>query len=284
MRNWKRLFYYLFINVLVSTCTVVTVLILWDRARSGSRLSEQIPPLSGNPAVVQGSAPQSTAGTTGPTSTATLASAGTPVSPSEIQPTEAGTGELEYIVQAGDTLGEIAVRFDVTVAEIVEANDLEDPDNLDVGQVLIIPGGTEPPADETEPPPEEEPSESPTAAATQPPATGEPPVPGSGQVLIDSVVGAGDLATERVLLKRVTGAGGGELSLEGWQIEDEDGNTFIFPQLTLFEAGAINLYTKVGQNTVIALYWGLDEAVWEPGETVTLRDRDGRVHATYTIP
>lgn len=284
MRNWKRLFYYLFINILVSTCTVVTVLVLWDRARSGSRLTEQVLPLSGNPPVVQGSAPQSTAGAPGPTSTATLAPAGTPISPSEIQPTEAGSGELEYVVQAGDTLGEIAVRFDVTVAEIVEANDLEDPDNLDVGQVLIIPGGTESPPDETEPPPEEEPPVSPTIAATQPTATGEPPIPGTGQVLIDSVVGAGDLATERVLLKRATGAGGGELSLEGWQLEDEDGNTFIFPQLTLFEAGAIILNTRSGQDTVIALYWGLDEAVWEPGETVTLLDQEGRVHATYTIP
>jgi LysM repeat protein len=284
MRNWKRLFYYLFINILVSTCTVVTVLVLWDRARSGSRLMEQVPPLSGNPAVVQGSALQSTAGTPGPTSPATLAPAGTPVSPSEIQPTEAESGALEYVVQAGDVLGEIAVRFDVTVAEIVEANNLEDPDNLDVGQVLIIPGGTEPQPDETEPPPDEGPSESPTAEATQPPATGEPPIPGSGQVLIDSVVGVGDLATERVLLKRATGAGGGELSLEGWQLEDGDGNTFIFPQLTLFEAGAVNLYTKSGQNTVIALYWGLDEAVWEPGETVTLLDQDGKVHATYIIP
>jgi murein DD-endopeptidase MepM/ murein hydrolase activator NlpD len=187
-------------------------------------------------------------------------------------------------VQSGDTLGEIAARFDVTVAEIVEANQLENPDSLEVGQVLVIPGGAEAPPEETEPTEVDEPSGTATNPATPPAATGEPVVPGAGQVLIDSVVGVGDLATERVLLKRAAQVGGGELPMEGWQLVDEEGETFIFPQLTLFEAGAINLYTKSGQDTVIALYWGLDEAVWEPGETVTLLDQDGQVHATYNIP
>ena len=31
MKQWKRLVYYLLINVLVSACTTVTVLYFWDR-------------------------------------------------------------------------------------------------------------------------------------------------------------------------------------------------------------------------------------------------------------
>ena len=44
-----------------------------------------------------------------------------------------------YVVQEGDVLVEIASRFGVTVEEIVQANDLADPDVLAVGQELVIP-------------------------------------------------------------------------------------------------------------------------------------------------
>ncbi len=44
-----------------------------------------------------------------------------------------------YTVQAGDTLGAIALKFDVTVDDLVAANNLSDPNNLSIGQKLIIP-------------------------------------------------------------------------------------------------------------------------------------------------
>jgi LysM repeat protein len=44
-----------------------------------------------------------------------------------------------YIVQPGDTLSELAIAFGTTVAEIMAANGLTDPDSLQVGQPLIIP-------------------------------------------------------------------------------------------------------------------------------------------------
>jgi LysM repeat protein len=46
---------------------------------------------------------------------------------------------ITYVVQPGDTLGEIAARFGVTVQAIVKANRIEDPDHIQVGQVLVIP-------------------------------------------------------------------------------------------------------------------------------------------------
>ncbi|MCS7259984.1 MAG: LysM peptidoglycan-binding domain-containing protein [Anaerolineae bacterium] len=45
-----------------------------------------------------------------------------------------------YIVQPGDTLYRIATRFGVAVEELVEANHLSDPNYLQVGQALRIPG------------------------------------------------------------------------------------------------------------------------------------------------
>ena len=46
----------------------------------------------------------------------------------------------EYVVQAGDTLFAIALRFGVTAAEIAAANGLSNPNLIFVGQRLVIPG------------------------------------------------------------------------------------------------------------------------------------------------
>ena len=45
-----------------------------------------------------------------------------------------------YIIQSGDTLNEIAIRFGVTPDEIIEANALTNPNALDIGQEILIPG------------------------------------------------------------------------------------------------------------------------------------------------
>ena len=47
--------------------------------------------------------------------------------------------EEQYIVQSGDILSAIAEKYSTTVEAIVEANDLLDPDRLEVGQSLLIP-------------------------------------------------------------------------------------------------------------------------------------------------
>ena len=44
-----------------------------------------------------------------------------------------------YIVQSGDTLTSIAIRFDTTVQAIVDLNDLENPNLIYVGEILKIP-------------------------------------------------------------------------------------------------------------------------------------------------
>lgn len=47
---------------------------------------------------------------------------------------------MTYIVKSGDTLSGIAKRFNVTVAELVSANGIKNPNLIRVGQVLMIPG------------------------------------------------------------------------------------------------------------------------------------------------
>lgn len=49
--------------------------------------------------------------------------------------------QTTYTVQAGDTLSAIAARFGVTVTAVVEANNIVNPNIINVGQVLVIPGG-----------------------------------------------------------------------------------------------------------------------------------------------
>jgi len=45
----------------------------------------------------------------------------------------------EYVVQPGDSLARIASQFSVSIAAIVEANGINQPDLLEIGQVLTIP-------------------------------------------------------------------------------------------------------------------------------------------------
>jgi LysM repeat protein len=277
MRGWKRLFYYLVINVIVSACTMVAVLAIWQHYNSINQVSVQIPffPQSNSPSA------SLLAGTLGTPSDeeATLLEQTEEPFTQQSTPSPTLRAEQEYRIQAGDTLGAIAVRFGVTVDEIMRANDITDPDRLVVGVVLIIP------AEVQEQPPEAEETSTPTATQTtslpETPTETPPPASGTARVLIDSVVGAGDLESERVMLKR---SGPGELSLAGWQLVEEGGETFIFPQLILFEGGAVNIYTRAGQATVVALYWGLRAPVWESGEEVLLLDNQGNQQASYIVP
>ncbi len=49
------------------------------------------------------------------------------------------TPQGQYIVKAGDTLAKIADEFQTTVDEIAALNNIADPNQIEVGQRLIIP-------------------------------------------------------------------------------------------------------------------------------------------------
>lgn len=101
------------------------------------------------------------------------------------------------------------------------------------------------------------------------------------QVNIRTVVGAGDLAMEYV---EIVNQSEGAVDLTGWQLINPDGVRFEFPALILNQAGAVEVHSKTGQNTVIELFWQADAPLWNAGDTVTLQDTEGAVQATYSIP
>ena len=100
-------------------------------------------------------------------------------------------------------------------------------------------------------------------------------------VEIVSIVGAGTLNAEWVIVRN---AGSEPLNLAGWELKDSDRNVFTFPNLTLNSGGAVQIHTIAGTNTVIDLYWGLSNPVWDSGEEAGLLDPSGNVRAVYQVP
>lgn len=280
MRQVKRLFYIILLNIIISAITVGVILQLWERDH---------PPQSieGTPVVIIVTPTQSvilpiitnnnTLETAVPTDTGVRIT-GTIQVTQEIE-------MLTYRVKEGDTLGALAVEFNASVADILAVNDLPDPDNLFVGQIIYIPTEPLPKATSTSIPPTVvvTPTLRPSATSTHGPAPTATATHTSleAQVVIDSVIGAGVLENEHIVLQRT---GDGELSLAGWRIEDGAGNEYIFPELTLYKDGAINLNTRTGQNTVVDLFWDLSSPIWTSGKTISLYDPQKSLRATYTVP
>lgn len=263
MKEWKRLIYYLLINILVSACTVLAVLTYWDRTHNPST---QLSPEPSVPVIsaLSTSAPSQESA---PTSLATLGATSSPTS----KPSPIGD-VMEYQVEFGDTLGQISDQFEVPVEELMRVNQLSDPNSLSVGMVLYIPVT-----------PQARPSNTPAPTRTpgSPGTTSPTNPPQEARLIINAVISPGELTSEHVFITR---SGDGPLSLAGWQLKDEDGNVFVFPQLDLYKDGAVNVWTTSGTNTVVDLYWGKNTTVWKSGEKVTLLDANGKERATYTVP
>ena len=181
-----------------------------------------------------------------------------------------------YTVQGGDTPFGIAERWGANPYLLLEVNNLtlETATNLQIGDRLIVPlpgcnvegqiietGGTTSTANSAA-----------SAIATSTPA----PVP----IEIASVEGIGDITAEGIRLRNT----GGEINISGWTLDDADGNTYTFPGLLLFTDAVIAIYSRSGASTEGALFWGSDQAVWQAGEQVTLKDRYGQVRKTLQIP
>jgi hypothetical protein len=280
MRQVKRLFYIILLNIIISAITVVVVLQLWERNH---------PPLSADstPVVI----------IVTPTQAISLPLLANNSGPDEIPSFDIGaviTGTLQadptiemltYQVKEGDTLGALAIQFNISVADIMTVNGLTDPDSIYLGQIIYIPTEPLPKATSTSIPPTVVASVTPRPSTTTthgPPSSATPTLIGQEpRVVISTVIGAGVLDNERVVLLRT---GDGELSLAGWRLEDGLGNVYIFPQLTLYKGSSINLNTRTGEDTVVDLFWGLTSPIWKTGKTVSLYDSQNGLRASYTIP
>ncbi|MBI3362940.1 MAG: LysM peptidoglycan-binding domain-containing protein [Chloroflexi bacterium] len=289
---WKRLAIFLVLNAIVSATVTLTVLWVWDRTHRDR--TPQGPPAALTPGGPAADGQQGTAvaggGGTSSSGTQTGGGGNATTGLATITPTV-------YVVQPGDTLGKIAAEYDVSVENLMAANGLTNPDVLDVGQTLIIPVGefSVPVASRTPSPtvtaiPTESAVASPTSppaaptsagtAPTSPPISTQPSSAGAPQLAIRGIIGAGDVAEERVTIVNV----GGDVSLAGWTLHDSQGNVFRFPALSLFQGGAVTVHTKTGTNTVTDLYWNQTAAIWQTGEKANLVDPTGAVHTTFVVP
>lgn len=253
----RRLLAFILLNMVISATVVLAILYLWDsRQPEAETTSEQV--------VVVPTAP-------------TIASA----SQAALDPTaeteneeEGESGPPVYTVQPGDTLGKISREFDVPIEDIMVANNMDNPNFLQVGQELLIPVGGIPTATPV-------PTNTPSPILSPTPISAELPVEGQANVEISDVVGVGDVEEEAV---SIVNSGDRPIALLGWRLSDSDGRTYTFGQVTLFgEGAAIVVHTGDGQEGPADLYWGFDEAIWEPGETITLVDAEGTVRATHVV-
>lgn len=250
----RRLLPMILINVFVSAIVVLGILYWWD----GRGETEN------DPAAALAALP-----TAEPTRLAV------PTQPAVVEEAAEPVSELpSHTVQTGDTLGSISAQFDVSMDDIMAANDIDNPNFLQVGQVLIIPvGGVPTPA-----PPEAE-----ATQPTEPPQPLDTQLPTGGEAIVEiaGVVGTGEVDEEAILIKN---SGDMPIALLGWRLTDEDGRAYTFGQVTLFgEGAAITLHSGRGVEGPADLYWGFDESILRPGETVTLVDDEGNVQATFVV-
>ena len=100
-------------------------------------------------------------------------------------------------------------------------------------------------------------------------------------VAIIGINGTGALADEAITIQNI---GTSTLVLTGWQLKNNLGIAYTFPELTLYSEGMVKLHTKSGSNTASDLFWQRSASVWSSGELVALYDTQNIARAFYRVP
>ena len=113
--------------------------------------------------------------------------------------------------------------------------------------------------------------------------TAEPtPVIRGAKVEIAIIRNPGILESEAL---RIVNNSDAVVSMEGWTLEDANGNVLTFPNIQLLRKGIfVEVYSRTGHTTAYEIYWNRNEAVWQSGETAVIRDMFGQIQATYRVP
>lgn len=98
-------------------------------------------------------------------------------------------------------------------------------------------------------------------------------------VRIVNVLYPGQSTREAVVLAN---EGEEAVDLTGWTLSNPRGQTYTFAQVVLPRNGLISVYTTRGADSPSGLFWNLDRAVWQVGDTVTLK-RGEEVVATFVV-
>lgn len=253
----RRWVLFIGLNIIVSVLATLGVLSLRGEVK-------QIVVVTATAGAISGS----TAPTSGPVDLPTQPTAN-PTTPTSV----------EYRVQGGDTLGGIALAYDIPLADLLLANNLTEKDIIKPGQVLVVPFGVVVTSTPVTPSP---PPVTPTPSTPTPFPTETPTPPGPVQVRIQEVLAPGDLGREGVVIVNR----GRTVNLDGWTLgtpgRDE---VYVFPRLTLAEGIPVTVYTIAGDDTPKALHWGQGAGQWgESGTVVELRDAEDDLIATFTVP
>jgi LysM repeat protein len=264
--NRRQLAFVVLLNSVVSLVVALVVVWAFDRRRPDL---EELAAL--NPAYTQPVMAAAPAAAQTPGSLAVVAA--TPTSATGAPPAENAEPEVEapaapaapeaeaeevYVIQSGDTLAAIATRYNITIDEIVRANNMANPDFVFVGQRLVIP----------------------VRNATAPRAgqVAEPVVQG---VQVNGVENPGNLAQEAVLVANESNL---PFSLQGWRLERENGPSYTFGSVPLFPGGSVRVHSAGGADTSVDLYWNQGAAVWQSGTVAKIINAQGQTVGTYTVP
>jgi LysM repeat protein len=168
---------------------------------------------------------------------------------------------IVYVVQPGDSLSVIATKYDVSTELLAEANGIDDPNVIAVGQELIIPGPTSVPTA--------------TVLPTETPTPDVPP-----QLEIVDVIGRGAPSAETVIIVNQ----GRDVLLHRWTLRDAQGNAYVFPNVYLVSGAELRVHTGPGEDMPQHLYWNREVAVWEEaGDVAVLADERGVMYAAKPL-
>lgn len=268
--NRRQLAFVILVNavvtVLVSSCVVW---IVEQRRPDPEELAAIFTPQpQANPAVTTIAISGSSAETNSTANSGALQSGGTQsveLAPAPAQPVQNSnaSGSDVYIVQAGDSLTGIASRFGLTNDQLLNINNLDNPDFVFVGQRLILPAGT-------------------TARTTQQQTTSnsQPSRTVNGQMQITTIDEVGALDSEVVLVVNESDAA---FNLQGWTLGREGGPIYTFGNLPIFPGGSVRIHSKTGTDTSVDLFWAQQGPVWSAGSVAQLVNVQGELVHTFTV-
>lgn len=202
-----------------------------------------------------------------------------------------------HVIASGDTPFGVASQYGADFFAVMEVNGLTDETAtaLQIGDVLIVPlegcpltaadvaaaaGGEATEEATAEATPEATAEGTVEALPTARPTLTLPPTAANAQVEIVEVIGAGDVTSEGVVIRNQ----GNTINVNGWTLSDDAGTTYTFAERVLFSNAQITLFSRVGQDTAIALFWNRSAPLFKPGAVLTLRDRNGAVQSTFRVP
>ena len=208
-----------------------------------------------------------------------LPSVPTDLPPGEPTATLPSDGCVRHIVQSGEVIISIANDYDVLPGDLLTANGMtvDDAAYLQVGDVLLIPV----PGCNilNTPTPQPEATNTPFELTRVVPTVTLPPTAVNAQIIIEDVLFWGDVNNEAVELRNL----GNVINLQGWTLANERGDVFRFPEARMQQGSLVRIYTRQGQNTPAALYWGQEAPTWQEGDTIILSDASGQVQATFVV-